>query len=77
MTSDFRGRLPGIRDIFCAQSVSFDRDSISRVKIRLEGGVVIEYVGIPQEENYGSTVAWTSISQTASRFRERLGDLTE
>ena len=57
-TSDFRGLLPNIRDIVGTQSVSLDRDSLSRVEIRFDRDIAIEYVWISQKEDNGSTVAW-------------------
>ena len=61
-TSDFCGLLPNIRDIVGTQSVSFDRDGLSRVEVRFDRDVAIEYVEISQKEDNGNTVAWGSIN---------------
>ena len=45
--------------------------------MRLDGGIVIEYLGIPHEEDDGSAVGWISTDQTAVYHREKAGDLTE
>lgn len=76
-TGDFGGFFPSVRDIIGIQGVPLDQDGLSRIKIGLDGGVIVKYLGISQKEDYGSTVACTSSSKVTPRCREKQRGLTK